>query len=79
MDTHEADQAFLRDLVKTSRQKPPHVKWTDRDGTERQTALSQTDVVRLNQIAAGLRVSKSEVLRKAAHVPVEKKPSAPNG
>ena len=72
MDIPEDEQAFLRDLVKTSRQKTHHVAWVDRDGTERQTALGQADVVRLNQIAGRLGVSKSEVLRRAAHVPVEK-------
>jgi hypothetical protein len=78
MDIPEDEQAFLRDLVKTSRQKTHHVAWVDRDGTERQTALGQADVVRLNQIAGRLGVSKSEVLRRAAHVPVEKpaKPTA---
>ena len=78
MELPEDEQAFLRDLVKTSRQKTHHVAWVDRDGTERQTALGQADVVRMNQIAGRLGVSKSEVLRRAAHVPVEKpaKPTA---
>ena len=66
------EPVFLRDLVKASRQKIHHVKWKDRDGTDRQTALSQPEVVRLNIIAGRLGVSKSEVLRRAAHVPVEK-------
>jgi hypothetical protein len=72
MDIPEDEQAFLKDLVKTSRQKPHGVAWKDRDGTERQTVLSQAEVVRLNKIAAGLRVSKSETLRLAAHIPVQK-------
>ena len=66
------EPAFLRDLVKASRQKIHHVKWKDRDGTDRQTALSQAEVVRLNIIAGREGCSKSEVLRRAAHVPVEK-------
>jgi hypothetical protein len=66
------EPVFLRDLVKASRQKIHHVKWKDRDGTDRQTALSQPEAVRLNIIASRLGVSKSEVLRRAAHVPVEK-------
>jgi hypothetical protein len=66
------EPVFLRDLVKASRQKIHHVKWKDRDGTDRQTPLSQPEVVRLNIIAGRLGVSKSEVLRRAAHVPVEK-------
>ena len=66
------EAAFLRDLVKASRQKIHHVQWKDRDGTGRQTALTQPEVVRLNKIASRMGVSKSEVLRQAAHVPVEK-------
>jgi hypothetical protein len=72
MDTPDDEQTFLKVLVKTSRQKVHHVKWVDRDGVARQTALSQPEVVRLNMIASRLGVSKSEVLRQAAHVPVEK-------
>ena len=72
MNLAEEDQAFLRDLVKTSRQKIHHVEWTDRDGTARQTSLTGPEVVRLNSIAQRLRTSKSEVLRQAAHVPVAK-------
>ena len=72
MELPDAEQAFLRDLVKASRQKLHLVKWTDRDGTERHTALSQTEVVRLNAIAQRLATNKGEVLRRAAHVPVAK-------
>jgi hypothetical protein len=71
MDTPD-DEAFLRDLVKASRQKLHHVKWVDRDGTERQTALTQAETVRLNAIAQRLGTSKSEVLRQAAHIPVKR-------
>jgi len=78
MDLPVDERVFLRDLVKASRQKVHHVKWVDRDGTERQTALSQPEVVRLNTIASREGVSKSEVLRRAAHVPVVK-PDRPNG
>jgi hypothetical protein len=74
MDLPNDEQAVLRDLVKLSRQRPHIVTWVDRDGVGRQTTLSQTDVVRLNRIASSLGVSKSEVLRRAAHVPVEKPP-----
>ena len=31
---------FLRDLVKASRQRIHHIKWTDRDGTARLTTLT---------------------------------------
>jgi hypothetical protein len=72
MDLPTDESVFLRELVKVSRQKPHHVAWVDRDGTARQTALGQAEVVRLNTIASRLKVSKAEVLRRAAHVPVEK-------
>ncbi len=63
---------FLRDLVKASRQKHHHVKWTDRDGSERITVLGQPEVVRLNALAHRLGVSKLELLQQAAHIPVKK-------
>lgn len=66
------EQAFLKDLVKASRQKHHHVKWTDRDGSDRLTVLSQTEVVRLNTLAHRLGISKAELLRQAAHIPVGK-------
>lgn len=75
MDLTEDEQAFLRDLVKTSRQKPHFVAWVDRDGTQRQTALGQAEVVRLNKIASSLGVSKAEALRRAAHIPVQSRTS----
>jgi len=74
MEITDDEQIFLRDLVKQSRQKLHHVKWVDRDGVERQTPLSQPEVIRLNTIAGRLGTSKSEVLRRAAHIPVEKSP-----
>jgi hypothetical protein len=72
MDLPEEETTFLRDLVKGSRQKLHHVKWVDRDGTDRVTTLTQAEVVRLNAIAGRLRLSKSEVLRQAAHIPGKK-------
>jgi hypothetical protein len=72
MDLSDDDQAFLRDVVKASRQKIHHVKWVDRDGSERQSVLSPAEVVRLNALAQRLGTSKSEVLRRAAHIPVAK-------
>jgi hypothetical protein len=72
MDLPEDEQSFLRDLVKASRQKIHLVKWVDRDGTDRQTVLSQTEVVKLNTIASKLKISKNELLRQAAHIPVAK-------
>jgi hypothetical protein len=72
MNLAEDEHAFLRDLVKTSRQKVHHVSWIDRDGTNRQTALSQPEATRLNAIAQRLKLSKSDVLRQAAHIPLAK-------
>ncbi len=63
--------------MKASRQKIHHVQWKDRDGTNRQTSLTQAEVVRLNIIAQEAGTSKSEVLRQAAHVPVPKLPPKP--
>ena len=65
---------FLRDLVKSARQKHQHVKWTDRDGTERLTVLTPPESVRINTLAHQLGISKSELLRQAAHIPVSKAP-----
>lgn len=70
MDLPDDELSFLRDLVKASRQKIHHVKWVDRDGTERLTALAQIEAVRLNGLAQKLKLSKSEILRQAAHIPV---------
>ena len=78
MDFPEDEQIFLRDLVKASRQKIRFVKWTDRDGTDRQTALTQAEDARLNSIAQRLKISKTELMRQAAHLPVAKtRPIAP--
>lgn len=70
MDAPDDEQTFLSGLVKASRQKPHHVDWVDRDGSERHTALSPQESARLAAIAGRLRVSKAEALRRAAHVPV---------
>ncbi len=72
MNLPDDEQTFLRDLVKTSRQKIHFVKWTDRDGTDRQTVLTAAEVTRLNAIAQRHGISKPEVLRQAAHIPVAK-------
>jgi hypothetical protein len=64
------EPTFLRDLVKASRQKIHQVKWIDRDGTERVTRLTLPEHARLNTIAHDRKISMSEVMRQAAHVPV---------
>jgi hypothetical protein len=66
------EQTFLRELIKTSRQKQHHVKWIDRDGSERVTTLTQAEAARLNALAHRAGVSKSELLRQTAHNPVAK-------
>lgn len=72
LDLPEAEHIFLRDLVKASRQRPHFVQWTDRDGTARQTTLTQPENARLTSLAHRLALAKNELLRRAAHIPVEK-------
>lgn len=72
MDFPDDEKAFLRELVKTARQKQHHVTWTDRDGTARVTTFTQAEAVRLNQLAHHAGISKSELLRQAAHIPAAK-------
>ena len=72
MDLPDDEKTFLRELIKTSRQKQHHVKWVDRDGTERVTTLTQAESVQLNALAHRAKISKSELLRQAAHIPVAK-------
>jgi hypothetical protein len=67
---------FLRDLVKASRQRIHHIKWTDRDGTARLTTLTSAEASRLNGLAHARKVSAAEVLRQAAHVPLKEAPKA---
>jgi hypothetical protein len=69
MNLSDTDQDFLRDLIKTSRQRPHHVRWIDRDGTERVTTLSPADAARLNALAHELHLSKDALLRQATHLP----------
>ena len=77
MDTTDDEPTFLRDLVKVARQKPHHVEWVDRDGSKRHTLLAAAELSRLEAIAHRRKVSLGEVLRQAAHTPVEKrKPTA---
>jgi hypothetical protein len=72
MDLPDDEQLFLQTLVKASRQKSHHVAWKDRDGTERISTLTQPEVVRLNVLAQRLKISKTEVLQRAAFLPVPK-------
>ncbi len=77
MNLDPEETAFARDLVKTARQRIHLVKWIDRDGTDRHTALTQAEATRLNILAHRLGVSKSELLRQAAHIPNTKAPNPP--
>jgi hypothetical protein len=70
MDLPDDELAFLRDLVKSSRQRVQIVPWVDRDGSKRQTALTAAEAKRLTLIAQRLRVSLADLLRQAAHIPV---------
>jgi hypothetical protein len=70
MKLPEAELSFLRDLLKASRQKQHHVRWVDRDGSERVTVLAPAENVRLAKLAQQLGVAKPEVLRQAAHIAV---------
>jgi hypothetical protein len=72
MDLPADEQTFLRDLIKTARQKSVHVEWTDRDGSKRLTTLTQSEAVRLNTLAHRQGISKAELLRQTAHIPVGK-------
>lgn len=73
MNLPEAEQDFLRDLVKTSRQRSQHVRWVDRDGSDRITALTPAEAVRLNTLARDLGIGKDALLRQAAHLPAAKR------
>jgi hypothetical protein len=77
MNLPAADQDFLRDLVKMSRQRPVAVRWVDRDGTDRVTTLSPADAARIDVLARQLGVSRDALLRKAAHLPAAPRPSTP--
>lgn len=74
MDLPADELSFLRDLVKTSRQRSHHLKWIDRDGTTRITALNQAETLRLNDLARRLRLSPVETLRQTAHIPAARTP-----
>lgn len=45
------DDSFLRALVKSSRQRTIHLRWTDRDGSARLTVLASAEATRLNALA----------------------------
>jgi hypothetical protein len=72
VNLNETEQDFLRDLVKTSRQRPHPVRWTDRDGSDRVTMLSPADATRLNALARQHGIGAAALLQQGAHLPVKK-------
>jgi hypothetical protein len=74
MNLPEAEQDFLRDLVKITRQRSRHVRWMDRDGTPRITTLNDADAARLGTLARQLGIGNDALLRQAAHLTVAKRP-----
>lgn len=70
MDLPDDELAFLRDLVKASRQRIEVVAWVDRDGSKRQTVLTVAEARRLSAMAHRLRISPAALLRQAAHISV---------
>lgn len=63
------DDTFLRALFKSSRQRTVHVRWTDRDGTARLTALTAAEATRVNALARASHLSAEALLRDMAHRP----------
>ena len=73
MNLPEAEQDFLRDLVKTARQRSHVVRWVDRDGSDRVTPFAAPEVKQLNRITGQLGISQSAVMQQAAFLPVNRK------
>lgn len=76
-DTHSPDHdddAFLRSLVKSSRQRTVHLKWIDRDGTARLSTLTAAEAKRVNVLARARGHGAEALLRETAHLPAAAKP-----
>lgn len=73
------DDTFVRALVKNSRQRTVHLRWTDRDGTARLTALTAADATRLNSLARSRGLSAEHLLRDVAHQPAPPRSALPGG
>jgi capsid protein len=71
------DDTFLRALVKSSRQRTVHIKWTDRDGTARVTTLLPAEATRVNTLARAARISAEALLCEAARLPAAPKAPTP--
>lgn len=72
VNLNEADQDFLRELVKASRQRPHQVRWTDRDGSARVTCLAPADAARLHELARQLGMGSAALLQQGARLSVKK-------
>ncbi len=68
------DDDFLRGLVKTSRQRTVHLRWTDRDGSARLTTVTSAEATRLNALARARGLTAEALLRETAHQPAAAKP-----
>ena len=73
------DDTFLRGLVKSSRQRTVHLRWTDRDGTARLTAVTSPEATRLKSLARARGLSAEALLRDVAHQPAPTRPTPPTG
>jgi hypothetical protein len=73
------DDTFVRALVKNSRQRTVHLRWTDRDGTSRLTVLTAADATRLNSLARARGLSAENLLRDVAHQPIPPRTALPGG
>ena len=69
------DDNFLRGLVKSSRQRTVHLRWTDRDGTARLTPVTSAEATRLNALARARGLSAEALLREIAHQPAPPRPA----
>lgn len=72
MELSADDNVFLRALVKASRQRTIHLKWIDRDGTPRLTALTLAEATRVNALARAHGLGAEAFLREAAHLATPK-------
>lgn len=69
MNIEPGQLAFLREVVKASRQRTHHVTWVDRDGTSRLSALNSLEFGQVREAATAHKISPAEMLRQVAHIP----------